>query len=515
MQVQIVSSGKTITETQASNALGTMTEYWHSLSAQRIQDRYQQQQYKEIYPSSPTDSQNMKLFTDTVAHGEQFSSLPKSISPVGSSFSTSPQSFLDRTINDNCYGNYKKIAAAILTTKESASTLSPSSTQLSSFVAHQAVSLTDSDGVASLPELSEAHGSCSEEEAQAQAQVQALNVTQRLNVPSRAKFFLYEDSDLDSDIGPESIVNTPDNVWVNPLLDQKVEEEHLQDGDCEDYDQHDIDDDDEDFFGKKMPIFSSPKHQSRGSDISSFSSKTSHPTYNALMGRRQSLLSDLLLAEKQQKSQQGSFKFASRCPSASNSDGETAAVHMVVNPMSQGYHAAPQQQHHRRESFKERCDINHFNSHNNVSTVSDRTVSPLVRTKKVYKNLAELANTTRAPNHSESSASLSVSSSPSSSPSSKSSPSPKSLLSSPCAAKTTAAKAATTTTKTERPSIVSTNSFSSCILSKSPSVPTNGWTRTQVQVQIQSLVAQSTSTAQRALLNASTTLTDVLFRTAH
>ncbi|KAF9994216.1 hypothetical protein BGZ79_001032 [Entomortierella chlamydospora] len=483
-----------------------MTEYWHSLSAQRIQDRYQQQQHKEIYPSSLTDSQNMKLFSDTIAHGEQFSSLPKSISPIGSSFSTSPQSFLDRTINDNCYGNYKKVVAATLTAKESASTLSPSSTQLSSFVAHQAVSLTDSDGAASLPELSETHGSCSEEEAQ--AQVQSLNVTQRLNVPPRAKFFLYEDSDLDSDIGPESIVNTPDSVWVNPLLDQKVEEEHLHDGDCEDYDQHDIDDDDEDFFGKKMPIFSSSKHQPRGSDISSFSSRTAHPTYNALMGRRQSLLSDLLLAEKQQKSQQGiNFKSTSRCPSASNSDGETAAVHMVANPMSQGYHAAPQQQHHRRESFMERCDINHFNSHNNVSTVTDRTVSPLVRTKKVYKNLAELANTTRAPNHSESSASLSVSSS---SPSS-----PKSLLSSPCAAKTTVAKAATTTTKTERPSIVSTNSFSSCILSKSPTVPTNGWTRTQVQVQIQSLVAQSTSTAQRALLNASTTLTDVLFRTAH
>ncbi|KAF9357358.1 hypothetical protein BGX26_003836, partial [Mortierella sp. AD094] len=377
-----------------------------------------------------------------------------------------------------------------------------------------------SDDASSLPELSETHGSCSEEDqvqVQVQVQAQTLNVTQRLNAP-RAKFFLCEDSDLDSDMEPESMINTPDSVRMIPLLDQKVEEEHLHDGDCEDYDtsddQHDIDDDDdEDFFGKKMPIFSPSKYQPRRSDISSFNPRTAHPIYSANMGRRQSLLSDLLLAEKQQKSQQGDFKSiplpTSRCPSAPNSDGESAAVHMITNPMPQGYHVPPQQQH-RRESYMERCDINHFSGNSssgsrshNVSVVADRAVSPLVRTKKVYKNLAELANTKKAPNHSENSPFLSVSSSSSSS------------SSSPCAAKTTAAKAATTTTTTARPSIVSTNSFSSCILSTSPIVPTNGWTRTQVQVQIQSLVAQSTSTAQRALLNASATLTDVLFRTAH
>ncbi|KAF9207337.1 hypothetical protein BGZ49_000689, partial [Haplosporangium sp. Z 27] len=335
-----------------------------------------------------------------------------------------------------------------------------------------------SDDAGSLPELSETHGSCSEEDQVVQDQVQT-----RSNVPPpRAKFFLCDDSDdFESDMDQEPISYKFPSIKRSSLVDQEIEElDH--DGDCEDFDaaddQHDDNEEEEDYFGKKIPIITRSRYPSKESN-------SPHPTFNnANMGRRQSLLSDLLLAEKQQRSLQrvavplsSSSASNSKCPSANNSDGESAALHsnMAMNPMPSQH-----QQHHRRESHMERDISEH------------KAVSPqLMRTKKVYKNLSELAKTKTPTTTSQQHYSENLTTTPTR----KSSLS----VSSPCAAKATAAssKNAMKTTTT------------------SPIVATNSWSRTQVQVQLQSLVAQSTSTAQRALMGASATLSDVLFRTAH
>ncbi|KAF8984067.1 hypothetical protein BGZ46_008893 [Entomortierella lignicola] len=426
------------------------------------------------------------------------------------------------TINDNCYSHHNDATATV--------TLSPSSIQLSSSLhtiagsdspskpkssnIHSVLSedreaqelKLQSDDAGSLPELSETHGSCSEEDQVVQDQVQ----TRSNAPPPRAKFFLCDDSDdFESDMDQEPISYKFSSIKRSSLVDQEIEElDH--DGDCEDFDaaddQHD-DNEEEDYFGKKIPIITRSRYPSKESN-------SPHPTFNnANMGRRQSLLSDLLLAEKQQRSLQrvavplsSSSASNSKCPSANNSDGESAALHsnMAMNPMPSPQH----QQHHRRESHMER----------NIS--EHKAVSPqLMRTKKVYKNLSELAKTKTPTTTSQQHYSENLTTTPTR----KSSLS----VSSPCAAKATAAASknamkttTSTTTAIASPSLssspsptVSTNS--SCILSASPIVATNSWSRTQVQVQLQSLVAQSTSTAQRALMGASATLSDVLFRTAH
>ncbi|KAF9110720.1 hypothetical protein BGX27_005982 [Mortierella sp. AM989] len=523
MQVRTVFFGKqTITDTQSVNPLGTMSDYWHSLGAPRIQDLHQQ--YMQINPSSTTDPLTMKLSVHTATHSEQFPPMQQLISPPESSASNSPYSFHDKTITENCYIDCSRVVAKEPTstlpissvplspslqslsgsdsTSEATSKVHPKCSdtslnhpsQLSSIEDGQPLeqrSISLSDNTADLPELSETYGSCSKE-------ILAQNAKPQLGAP-KAKFFLYDSEDSEgSDMEQESMTITPHTIGMSPFIRQQTEEHH-HDGDCEDFDtpdeQHDIDD--EDFFGKKMPIVSPFQYQSNKSDLSSFRSGTGvrpHPPYCAVMGRRQSLLSDLLLAEKQQKSQQSD---SLSIPSAPNSDGETTALHKATVPVSQGYLMSPQQQH-RRGSYMERSGINHIskNRSHNVSAMhedmSDRTVPSLVRTKKVYKNLAELAKA-KAPATPENSLLLSAS---------------------PRATKSTAAKAATSimNTTTTTPSL---SSNTTCILSTSPAISTNGWTRTQVQVQIQSLVTHSTSTAQRALLSASATLADVLFRTTH
>ncbi|KAF9320641.1 hypothetical protein BG003_005390 [Podila horticola] len=189
--------------------------------------------------------------------------------------------------------------------------------------------------------------------------------------------------------------------------------------------------------------------------------------------RRQSLLSDLFLAEKQReqlhpsKSTRPSLirtssTYSSRCPSAANSDGESTFSRMapvLEDHQDHGQHR-PRCHHPHRINLDAECEIQE----------SEKPKSPLVRTKRVFKNLDDLASL------SISSPTCNISSPSSSSPSSPSSSAPNSTSTSPTALA--------------------------------------AWTRShQVQVQIQSLVVQSTSSAQRALLSASATLTDVLFRT--
>ncbi|KAF9904453.1 hypothetical protein EC991_002671 [Linnemannia zychae] len=73
--------------------------------------------------------------------------------------------------------------------------------------------------------------------------------------------------------------------------------------------------------------------------------------------------------------------------------------------------------------------------------------------------------------------------------------------------------AAIASTKPTSPTAYSTAAASAAAAASASAATMAGWARSQVQVQIQSLVVQSTTTAQRAFLTASATLNDVLFRT--
>ncbi|KAG0037517.1 hypothetical protein BGZ82_002382 [Podila clonocystis] len=192
------------------------------------------------------------------------------------------------------------------------------------------------------------------------------------------------------------------------------------------------------------------------------------------MVRRQSLLSDLFLAEKQREQlhpsksirpslARTSSTYSSRCPSTANSDGESTFSQMAPVPEDHQDHS---QHHHRRHHRPQRINLDAGSE----IQEPEEPKSPLVRTKRVFKNLDGLASlSTTSPTCNITSSFSPSSSSPSSSTPNSTSTSPTALA---------------------------------------------AWTRShQVQVQIQSLVVQSTSSAQRALLSASATLTDVLFRT--
>ncbi|KAF9433585.1 hypothetical protein BGZ76_009252 [Entomortierella beljakovae] len=326
---------------------------------------------------------------------------------------------------------------------------------------------------------------------------------------SKPKFFICDDSDSDSDTYvDEKHEFTADTLHGNIMIlstDQILEESQHY-GDCEDFDSSDDLSDTEDqdcLFGKKSPSFYSL------SKCSETDSNSVPSPQCAFMGRRQSLLSDLLMAEKKQKSR--TFQaLSSTCHSSPNSDGESAAVHMASNPMSQIYPSNPQQ-HQRCEYNTSHGNTTHFNA--SIGRGRDRNdwttnecqdsikVSPLTRTKKVYKNLAEMGKLS-FPTLPENSASLSIS---------------------PCAAKVSTSPTATTSTTAATTTIMtasSINTSSSTSTSTSSnstcksSTSTRSRSRIQVQGQIQSLVAHSTSTAHRAFLSASATLTDVLFRTS-
>ncbi|KAF9392004.1 hypothetical protein CPB97_004594 [Podila verticillata] len=151
---------------------------------------------------------------------------------------------------------------------------------------------------------------------------------------ARAKFFVCEDSDDESDdefapqySAPRQLVSTMPSKG-----------EHLECADCEaSSSDHDEDEAEEGIFEKKSVLPHGTLHPSRGD----------HPD----MGRRQSLLSDLFMAERMRTSQQRTFestttaklrsngyrhrsaaKPLSRCHSATNSDGESSNVAMAPTP---------------------------------------------------------------------------------------------------------------------------------------------------------------------------------------
>lgn len=383
----------------------TMTDYWHSFSAPP--------QLRDLEEHIPAD------ITLT-------SSVVSTLSPISTSTSSSSS---QRTIVET--GSLLK--SSVRSASEQGLLLAQrSKTSLNRLLD------TVMDNATTLAESSSANCAYSDSEDKPSLLIESTPTPARISPssrqPSRAKFFVC-DSDEEEDEEEEEF-----------LFPRRSEDNF---GDFEDSGTDEAEtEENEESLVMRAPNTTSPK-----------------PAPGIV--RRQSLLSDLFLAEKQReqlhpsKSIQPSLArtsstYSSRCPSAANSDGESTFSRMAPLPEDHQDHG---QHHHRRH---------HHHPHRiNLDAGSEiqepeKPKSPLVRTKRVFKNLDELASlSTTSPTCNISSPSSSSPSSPSSSP--------------------TALAA---------------------------------WTRShQVQVQIQSLVVQSTSSAQRALLSASATLTDVLFRT--
>ncbi|KAI1315513.1 hypothetical protein EDD11_000694 [Mortierella claussenii] len=337
---------------------------------------------------------------------------------------------------------------------------------------------------------------------------------QHRQIVKRAKFFVCGDSEEDeSDEEVEWIssfrtraaaVATATTLASGPIRSPTdtgvTEQQEHHDGDCEDFDVTDDQDDEEEeasVFDKKKPINVQQHHRTQYAFKNTIPTPSHHPVCKPAGGleRRQSLLSHLFLAEKQLKQKQRlqqlqldqQQEWSNHCDSTPNSDGEATAMRMVTAPMPQIlYQGGSLRKKHGHDEEDDRM----------------ATKTSLVRTKKVYTNLAELAKVDTK------GAGAERTSYPSSTP-------------------TTTIATTTTTTSYQSASSTSTAAASSSTIStqctctvssKNPSLSssttggTGEWTRSQVQVQIQSLMAQSTLTAQRALMTASATLSDVLFR---
>jgi hypothetical protein len=228
---------------------------------------------------------------------------------------------------------------------------------------------------------------------------------------TRAKFFVCEDSDDESD--DEFAPQYPASRQLVPTMPSKGEHLEYADREASSSD-HNEDEAEEGIFEKKSVLPHGALHLSRDD----------HPD----MGRRQSLLSDLFMAEKMRTSQQRTFestttakprsngyrhmsasKPLSRCHSAANSDGESSHVGMAPTPelyptISPTHpfiqHTPPTTPyvhlHHNRHFYTHHEEIQahqdttdhgfYIHQHPKVPT------SGLTRTKKsMFKNLDELA----------------------------------------------------------------------------------------------------------------------------
>ncbi|KAG0086959.1 hypothetical protein BGZ93_011373 [Podila epicladia] len=388
-----------------------MTDYWHSFSA----------------PPQPRDLEE-HLPTDTIISP----SIVCTPSPISTSTSSSSS---QRTIVET--GSLLK--SSVRCASEQGLLLAQrSKTSLNRLLD------TVMDNATTLAESSSANCAYSDSEDKPSLLTESIPTHARISPssrqPSRAKFFVCDSDEEEEDEEEEEF-----------LFPRRSEDNF---GDYEDSGTDEAEaEEEEESLGMKAPSTPSPM-----------------PVPGIV--RRQSLLSDLFLAEKQReqlhpnKSTQPSLArtsstYLSHCPSAANSDGESTFARMAPVPED---HQDLSQHHHRRRHHPHRITLDVGSE----IQEPEKPKSPLVRTKRVFKNLDELASlSTTSPT-----CNISSPSSPSSSSPSSSAP----------------------------------NSTSPTALA--------AWTRShQVQVQIQSLVVQSTSSAQRALLSASATLTDVLFRT--
>ncbi|KAF8984932.1 hypothetical protein BGZ52_011863, partial [Haplosporangium bisporale] len=229
---------------------------------------------------------------------------------------------------------------------------------------------------------------------------------------ARAKFFVCEDTDDESDdeFAPQ---NSAPRQVVPPMPSKS---EHQEYADCEaSSSDHDEDEAEEGIFEKKSIVPHGALHPSRGD----------HPD----IGRRQSLLSDLFMAEKMRTSQQCTFestttvkprsneyrlrsasKPLSRCHSTANSDGESSNVAMAptpeLYPSTSPSHPFNQHTPPTTPAYVHRHHNRHFYTHHEeIQGYKDSTdhglyihqhpkvpTSGLTRTKKsMFKNLDELA----------------------------------------------------------------------------------------------------------------------------
>ncbi|KAG0343215.1 hypothetical protein BG005_002538, partial [Podila minutissima] len=221
---------------------------------------------------------------------------------------------------------------------------------------------------------------------------------------ARAKFFVCEedsDDESDDDVEPPQYHVAPHQlVPTVPYKDDHPEHPEYADCEASSCDQEQ-DEAEEGIFEKKPVIPQSALHPSRDN----------HPD----MGRRQSLLSDLFMAEKMRASQQrasesttgakhsrpnghrhmSASKSLSRCHSTANSDDESSQV--GVAPTPELYPTTPAYVHH--------LPNRHYYTHHEAIQAQDMEVdhglhihhpkmpkSGLTRTKKsMFKNLDELA----------------------------------------------------------------------------------------------------------------------------
>lgn len=384
-----------------------MTDYWHSFAAPQPRDLEEHLPSTDILIPSSVVSTPSTISTSSASTS---SSSQKTIIETGSLLKSSVRSASEQglLLAQRSKTSLNRLLDTVL---DNATTLAESSSANCAY--------SDSEDKPSLPTATPTPRTAPSQPRQ----------------PARAKFFVC-DSDEESEEEEE------EEAYFFP----RRSEDNF--GDCEDSGT------DEAEAQEEGPVMRAPS-----TNASSFQSASG-------MVRRQSLLSDLFMAEKQREQIQQPSKpirpsmvrtcstYSSRCPSAANSDGESTFSRMA--PVPEVYQDRGHHRHHQ-----------HYPHHTNLDAENEiqepeKFKSPLTRTKRVFKNLDELA-------------SLSTSSTCNISP--------------PSSASSTSSIASTSTALA-------------------------AWTRShQVQVQIQSLVVQSTSSAQRALLSASATLTDVLFRT--
>ncbi|KAF9897924.1 hypothetical protein BX616_004756 [Lobosporangium transversale] len=561
---------QSIAETHSTNPLETMTEYWHSLSSPRRRDLQQHQSEK-----FQEKTQDMELCVDTMTQtGHLISALP-SASPAESTCSDSAYSLPDKEESNNSNSNSSSsnnnnMMMTLKPTTPSYALLQSvqsSATEHGRILAERSRSsfnrLLDSvlDNATTLAESNAVHESYSEEEVEKnkkkESQKQSKTQQQIATVVRKAKFFVGDSSDEEDENGEEEREEEEEIkkkvTYMRPSADSHSlrhlhgresrggyhhhHHHHLRhhhhhqeshDGDCEDFDITEQDDDDEAFYFGKPPRQlmkpSVPRDRAHSHSGAPSSPAIPRPYKNAsiVLQRRQSLLSDLLMAEKQQKQQQKlllqqqqqqqlqSLKY--QYPIGSNTDGEANVIAQVsrmanvsdVNAKSlhslypTSSRLQQQQQYHSQQRYHQDTTKLSIQEEQEDDDILHKTKSTLVRTKKIYKNLAELAKTAEIM------------------PSSNrvtfttSSPTMASFIAKTSSVLPLPPSSTTISMPLKTPGVGVTASGTTT--TATTTATTTGWTPSQVQGQTSSLVAQSTMTAQRALLNASTTLTDVLFR---
>ncbi|CAO3574721.1 unnamed protein product [Mortierella alpina] len=513
----------TLAETHTPSPLDTMTEYWHALSAYTLQEQEQIHKGEEEEQASPASSTILKsaihgalhepsffvppsaFSTETVIQGSLHRPSVNRVSPTSAMFAngSSPSrgsisiagSGPAPQASTLCNKNTAPLATAAVpyTLVTSFQSVRSSATEQGRLLAQRSKTtlnrFLDSvlDNASPLAESNVAHESYLEEGGHtgAVSRVKDYPGNLKSNRPelqrqpaAKSMFFVCEESEDDGDEESEDEALAhmtirrapPARGKTTSLIDQAVVHDiQDEDFDARDYSAKGSCEETEDLFNGHT-CNAMPSSQSPRSGAPSHPYRASPP---ASLESRQSLLSDLLQAERKQRGQD---------------DLARRSIPPVLEGEPRIYPALRQQ-----DQSLQYPECNRPSHTTQQHEMTSKAQSPLVRTRKVYSNLNGLARvataTATATTPAEAAASFSTT------PLTSASPVSLPVFSAPARTETN-----------------STAPVRGKTISKAAAVA--GWSRSHVQVQIQSLVVQSTSTAQRALLNASSTLTDVLFRAA-